>query len=261
MFYGFKSKEDEQKFAQALAEIQKIYPSYYMNDMLCTFLRCMSFAKEQRFQEAFFRNATSDIEMSRLWRLHVLAWSSSYAFSLPKGDMIECGTFNGFTASVVVDYLGTAIKEKGIKFHLFDTFEGVPEKYSTEEERTLLNPQYKALKGDINDLYEYVVERFKDVEQVQVHKGILPDILRSTSIEGIRFLHMDLNVAEAESLTLEELFPKIVPGGVIILDDYGHIIHGRLHVADSMVVKKFDHQILELPTGQGLVIKGGANGG
>ena len=36
----------------------------------------------------------------------------------------------------------------------------------------------------------------------------------------IAYLHIDLNQAPAEIAALEVLFDRIVPGGIVILDDY-----------------------------------------
>ena len=250
-FYGFKSKEDEKKFALALEMCQSVFSGYYMNDMLCTFDRCLSFAKDDPFTEAFFRNASNDFERSRMWRLHVLTWAAAYAGSLPEGDFVECGVLNGFSSAVVLDYLKD---DQGYDFHLFDTFEGIPDKYSTESERKTLNEYYG--KETMPDLVEFVRDRFSDYPNVFIHQGTLPDSLKKVHIKKVRLLHMDMNVAEAESLTLEALWDRVVPGGIIVLDDYGHAVYDRLHLADKAVVEKHGHKALELPTGQGFIIKG-----
>ena len=46
--------------------------------------------------------------------------------------------------------------------------------------------------------------------------------MRSHQIR-LPFLHLDLNVVQAEIGALEVLFEKIVPGGCIVFDDFGHI--------------------------------------
>ena len=56
---------------------------------------------------------------------------------------------------------------------------------------------------------------------VSVHKGFLPEALDGVAPQSIAWLHIDLNAARPEVLTLEALFDRVVPSGMIILDDYG----------------------------------------
>lgn len=54
---------------------------------------------------------------------------------------------------------------------------------------------------------------------------------------------------------LEYYYDKLVPGGIIVLDDYGwNMFHKRLAVEKAFFKAK-GLTVLELPTGQGLVVK------
>ncbi len=46
-------------------------------------------------------------------------------------------------------------------------------------------------------------------------------------------------------------------GGVIVFDDYGSSAQRNLYEQASRWMRDHDHEILELPTAQGLVIKHG----
>jgi O-methyltransferase len=71
----------------------------------------------------------------------------------------------------------------------------------------------------------------------------------------IAFLHVDLNSPAAEVGVLEILFDRVVPGGMVVFDDYGwHIFH-KQRLAEDRFMAERGHAILELPTGQGLVVK------
>ena len=105
MFYGINKDKDRERLAGAIGVLQDLYPAHYCSDMLCTFERNMSFLKDEKFRKAFFDNALEQNEQGRAWRLHTLCWAAQNALEV-QGDLVECGTFNGFSMSVVLDYLG-----------------------------------------------------------------------------------------------------------------------------------------------------------
>jgi hypothetical protein len=85
----------------------------------------------------------------------------------------------------------------------------------------------------------------------------VPDSFAIAVPEKVAFLHLDLNNMEAEIGTLEILWDRIVPGGVLVLDDFGWAAYRKQFVAEITWLGERGHRILEMPTGQGLVIKHG----
>ena len=66
---------------------------------------------------------------------------------------------------------------------------------------------------------------------------------------------MDLNNASAEKATIEVLWPKLVQGAIIVLDDYAFIRRVRQYDMWNEFAKSVGRSVLTLPTGQGLLIK------
>ena len=65
-----------------------------------------------------------------------------------------------------------------------------------------------------------------------------------------------MNCVAPEIEALQYFWPKIVPGGLIILDDYGWGgTHDSQKEAQEAFAESVDVKILTLPTGQGLIIK------
>jgi O-methyltransferase len=90
---------------------------------------------------------------------------------------------------------------------------------------------------------------------VNVVRGFLPAALDDAVPGKIGFLHIDLNSPRAEQAVLVRLFDQVLPGGVIVFDDYGwKMFHRQKAVEDEFMLRR-GQQILELPTGQGLVVK------
>ena len=122
-------------------------------------------------------------------------------------------------------------------FHLYDLFE------TAERELPEHGP----------DLYPFVQSRFAEHPNVVVTKGRVPDSLGNAP-DKIAFLHIDMNSVEPEIAALDMLFDRMVPGGVLVLDDYGWIPYRRQFLAEQEWFARRGVPVLELPTGQGLVI-------
>ena len=104
-------------------------------------------------------------------------------------------------------------------------------------------------------MYEYVAGRFERYPNVRVIKGFLPDAFSIACPDRISFLHVDLNSPRAEVAVLEKLWDRIPAGGTIVFDDYGWKLFRKQKDAEDAFMKTRGHEILELPTGQGLVVK------
>jgi O-methyltransferase len=188
------------------------------------------------------------------WRLHTLVWAAGIGMALD-GDFVECGVFKGDMAWVVSQT--TRIAASGKTFYLYDSFEGFSPDYSSPEDYPL-NPGFLSFADGVYKepgLYDYVSGRFADQAWVRVIKGFLPESLDQAAPERIAFLHVDLNSPKAEVAVLERLFDRVVPGGAVVFDDYGWKLFHRQKEAEDAFFAQRGYEILELPTGQGLVIK------
>ena len=81
----------------------------------------------------------------------------------------ECGVLKGFCSSVILKYLD--FQDLPRKAYLYDTFEGLPEKTSTEEELRLW--RYKT--DDPDEIYNGVCKTFSRYGNVKIVRGIVPD--------------------------------------------------------------------------------------
>jgi hypothetical protein len=60
------------------------------------------------------------------------------------------------------------------------------------------------------------------IEKVHFIQGMVEETLPNNKIEKISLLRLDTDWYESTKMELEFLFPKLVSGGILIIDDYGH---------------------------------------
>lgn len=245
MFYGDFSGEKKKIFNDSLASFNKCFKKVYAADNLITFNRNITFDQDQSFKESFVHNANTPQEKSLKWRAHTLCWAASHCLGI-EGDFVECGVYLGFSMSVVAEYLNFSQQQK--KMYLYDTYEGIPEEYNSESRSN------KVYESDPN-IFDKVVKKFKKYKNVIPIKGIVPDSFETESPKKIAFLHIDMNSSKSEIAALEQLFDRVSTGGIIVFDDFGWFGYTKQAVLEIEWLKKRNHRILELPTGQGCVIK------
>jgi len=188
------------------------------------------------------------------WRLHTLVWAAEQALAVP-GDFIECGVFKGDMSWVILRLLGERLTDR--VFRLFDSFEGFAPDLARPEDYPD-NPGFIELANGVYGragLFEAVSARFADLPNVRVVKGFLPESLDGNTPGQIAFLHIDLNSPQAEVGCLERLFDRVSPGGTIVFDDYGWRAFRAQKEAEDSFLSTRGYSVLELPTGQGLVVK------
>ena len=156
--------------------------------------------------------------------------------------------FRGFSFGVLTDYLDWGSVPKTL--YLYDTFEGIPEAYNSEK-RFNANIVFQS----DPDLHEKVVKRFSKFPNVNVVKGIVPDSFAKARPKELSLLHIDMNSSKSEIAALEHLFDRMSPGGIIVFDDFGWLRYGRQTFAEIEWMAQRGHSVLELPTGQGLLVK------
>lgn len=245
MFYGDFSGEKHDKFIETTKSLGRYFQRIYASDNLITFNRNATFLEDEQFKRAFEAEAVSAQEQSLAWRLHTLTWAARQVVNM-SGDYVECGVLRGFSMAVVARYLNFATLDKTM--YLYDTFTGIPDAYNSENRP---NEIYQLEQ----DSYEGVVRRFSAYPNVKVVQGIVPDSFSDVCPQQIAFLHIDMNSMASEIAALDYLYDHVVIGGIIIFDDFGWTAYQQQTKAELSFMRVRGQSIMELPTGQGLLIK------
>lgn len=242
MFYHPMNFSQLEKFDAAVQTFIDIYgrDKVLIADHLIAFDRNMTFSKDRKFAKSFTDAAKRPSEKSVLWRLHILCWAARHAMKI-EGDFVECGVYEAFSSKVLTRYLEFEKLPK--KLWLYDLFD------HTTQSSGVVMPGHGA------SLADRVAAEFSDYPNVNIIKGFVPDSFAQGTPNRISWFHLDLNSATAETAALEVLFERMSPGAILILDDYGWADYPDQKPAADDFVRARGHSILELPTGQGLLIK------
>lgn len=223
----------------------------YANDLLFTYHNA-DFINEPKFQETY--RLVKQIDNKRLlakydiqWRIYILCWAAEYAIKLD-GNFADCGVFSGFCPRAVIHY--TDFQSFNKQYFLFDTFFGLDPKYSSADELARNNK----LGYQEKNMYSEVLETFKNFN-VKVIKGSVPDTLSYVKNEKFCFLHLDMNAVFPEVKALEFFWDRLVPGAIIVLDDYAFAGCIEQKKGHDEFARSRNASILSLPTGQGIIIK------
>jgi len=182
------------------------------------------------------------------WRVYIVCWLANHVKKL-EGHFVECGVNTGAYSRAIIDYIDFNSLNK--TFYLFDTFEGLVKEQVTEEE---LNAGIKDYIGHYKNVYEQVVATFKPFS-TKIIKGIVPETLTQFNSNKVCYLSIDMNVVAPEIAAAEFFWDKLIPGAVMILDDYGFPMHIQQKIAFDKFAYKKKVDILRLPTGQAIIFK------
>lgn len=186
----------------------------YLQDGFLT-VHNSDFRHDPKFREAYrLGKATgswgrSDVE----WRAYVCCWAA-WSVRHKDGDFVECGVNRGGLSRTVIHYIDFDKLDK--RFWLLDTFEGLPDHLISEDER-----RRGILPGGYEPCYDQVVETFRAFHGVEIVKGVIPDTLSQVTAAAICYLSIDMNNTAPEIAAAEHFWDRLVPGGMIVLDDYG----------------------------------------
>lgn len=182
------------------------------------------------------------------WRAYVACWAANQVKHL-NGDFVECGVNRGGLSRTIINY--TNFENLNKKFILMDTFNGLDEKFVSDIEKD---------NGLINEVYGYS-ECYEDVKvtfsafNTDIIRGPIPETLPQAQTDAVCFISIDMNCVAPEIAAAEYFWNKLVPGGIMLLDDYGWPNHMEQKLAFDEFAKQKNCQILSLPTGQGLILK------
>ncbi len=142
------------------------------------------------------------------------------------GGIVECGVFKGVSLTrfaMFRELLESPYSRAIIGFDTFDTF---PE--TAFEDDVEVRDKWIGTAGEesisIGQL-QNVLRRKSLLNNIELVPGditiTVPDYVKSHPELRIALLNLDVDIYEPSATILEHLYPKVVRGGILVLDDYG----------------------------------------
>lgn len=168
------------------------------------------------------------------------------------GDYVETGVFRGGSsmsmASVLQHY------DKLQTLWMYDTYEGMPQPNKDEVKLSGKKPALQIYKDRMKldegwckcslEQVKKNMDKHVGYPYVKYIKGMVEDTLPKHKPNKIALLRLDTDFYESTAVSLEYLYPRLVSGGYIMIDDYGAFSGCRKAVDDYFKNKlpKFEYK-------------------
>lgn len=150
------------------------------------------------------------------------------------GDLLEAGVWRG-GATIFMRGALAAYGDQERSVWVADSFAGLPkgdgERFPADADDVFWRNAHLRVSID------QVKQNFRRYglldERVRFVKGWFRDTLRDSPVEQLAVLRLDADMYESTTLALEALYPRLSPGGYVIVDDYGAVPTGAGKATDD----------------------------
>ena len=160
------------------------------------------------------------------------------------GCFAELGVYKGETARIIHLTAPSRI------LRLFDTFEGLPSKDLKEE--TGEAATYTS-KNFADTSIQKIVSLFNNDANVKIHPGYFPDTIAGLENETYAFVNIDADLYNPIKEGLNYFYPRLAPGGCIIIHDYNYKWEGAMKAVDEFA-KGIPESLVAIPDMQSSVM-------
>ncbi len=141
-------------------------------------------------------------------------------FNHLEGDFVECGVWRGGMSAAIAE-----IFKRKKNIYLFDSFEGLPPAKEIDGKEAL------AWQKDVNspvyydncsadEAYAKQAMALAACDSYTIYKGWFDQTLPNFKNHAIAILRLDGDWYDSILVCLENLFPQVVDGGIVLIDDY-----------------------------------------
>jgi hypothetical protein len=172
------------------------------------------------------------------------------------GDTIEAGCFRGLTSYLTCHTRRTHDPAfDGTGHTVVDSFEGLSE--PTEADGSDAHACWARAQFTDTSV-DHLRRVLADFPGVRFCKGWIPAVLDELDDSPLRFAHIDVDLHDPTLHCLEHFYPRMVPGGIIVIDDHGPWPGGKwdgCHKACAAFAAGIPEPIVPLSTGNAMLIR------
>lgn len=158
------------------------------------------------------------------------------------GDFVECGVCNGGSAAT----FALGLKKTVGEIWLYDSFSGLPMPVEIDQLEAF-NFVGKCLGSEEKVHQAMAISGFPKSRYI-IRKGWFKDTFQMELPQKVSLLHIDSDWYESVLICLDTFYDRVVEGGVILLDDFGHWEGAREALFDFLerrhlrpVLERFGH--------------------
>ena len=237
LFKGTARERADRRYQLAEEVFERLVPGQHLSENYRSFFRDTAYAAfYERFGEGNYHSYD---------RRYALAQFARMAADLP-GDFAECGVYRGATAYLLARALREAAPDRRV--HLFDSFAGLSAPATIDG--AYWHPGDMAV-----GLAEVRTALAEVLPRVDFHPGWIPERFGEVADRRFALVHLDVDLHQPTADAVVFFYPRLVDRGVIVCDDYGfETCPGARRALDDFFADK-PEKVLNLPTGQGVVIR------
>jgi hypothetical protein len=196
----------------------------------------------ERLVQGFVAYGANRDDMARFY-FFCLAFDQIVKEDVP-GDIAELGVYKGNTASL----LAAIARHRGCTAYLFDTFEGF-------NERDIKGVDAAASASSFSDTSLVAVRALVGDDNTRYLKGYFPDTLSAVP-DGRSFclVHIDCDLYEPIKNALEYFYPRLQPGGFLVVHDYSSPHWAGAEKAVDEFFADKPEPVLPLPDSAGSIV-------
>lgn len=181
-------------------------------------------AFDRMYYDGLLATKTPPVPLKRRQRFHALV--QLFRETLPlQGLVAECGCFRGLSSYLLCSTLKAADGGfTGRGYRIFDSFKGLsapqPEDAITGIDADAEQIRNMAQPGRLAAPLEHVKAALSMFPDIEYFPGWIPGAFPDETGPRYRFVHVDVDLHQPTRDSLEYFFPRMVPGGIIVCDDY-----------------------------------------
>lgn len=134
------------------------------------------------------------------------------------GDIVELGCYAGTSSLFIRRLLNTHKNGQDRAFHVYDSFDGLPEK--SAQDMNAAGIDFEAGKLYVSKADFIKVFKSANLTLPVIHKGWFSDLTPQDVPQDIAFAFLDGDFYESILDSLKLVWPRLTEGGTVLIDDY-----------------------------------------